>query len=307
MRHPLVAFGLSMPWSLAVAAILVDGRVDEGNFGSYRILEANGQQLAARLHPDGIAGHLDRVPDPLGNGRFVIRASIGRSDIPIYGGIRSEMSGFEDPFGVERWYGFSFLIPDAWNSPEPAVKVFQIHDRADVGENGVRHPTLQLMINPARKVQLYNAYDEDFITTPPDVPPLPNVDYTFRKLAEWNLVTGSWVDIVIHAKWAADSTGFLHIWKDGQLLHSETDHINTFNDQRGVWFKAGTYALGRSDDWSSLWSYTTGVVVGDAGETFGSISALIARPVPEPETALLLTGGLVALARLAGRRRLRPS
>lgn len=275
------------------ATILSDGRLSQGDFASYRALEANGQLLAGSASPSGIQGRIDRVQDPLGQRGRVGQMSIFRSDNFNYGGIRAELSGYDDPLGVERWYAWGFMVPSSWTFAESTVKIFQIHDRADADENGVRHPTLQVVVTATGKVQIWNAYDPDRVTTAPNISPVPNVDYTFRKLAEWNLQTDAWVDLIISARWAADNSGHLSIWKNGLAVFEESSHINTFNDQRGVWFKNGTYALARSNDWTRLTYYTTGVVVGDGSETLMSMSSLFVSTVPEPSHVAMFIGGLL--------------
>jgi hypothetical protein len=73
----------------------------------------------------------------------------------------------------------------------------------------------------------------------------------------------------LHVKWAGNNTGFLEFWKDGKLLFQEKNHINTFNDQQGVWFKSGLY------DWSpspeSISTYFSGVIIRDEKEMFRSM------------------------------------
>jgi hypothetical protein len=101
-------------------------------------------------------------------------------------------------------------------------------------------------------------------------------------------------------KWAADNTGFLEFWKDGTLLFQEKNHINTFNDERGVWFKTGLY------DWSShpesISVYSTGVMIGDGRETLQSMMSLSSlvpeqsmSAVPEPSVYLVMVAGLMVI------------
>ncbi|MGH8763688.1 MAG: PEP-CTERM sorting domain-containing protein, partial [Nitrosospira sp.] len=73
------------------------------------------------------------------------------------------------------------------------------------------------------------------------------------------------------------------------LLFRETNHINTFDDDRGVWFKNGVYNWSPSAE--SISSYTTGVIIGDRMETIQSMSV-----VPEPSGYLMMLAGLASLS-----------
>ncbi len=281
--------------SASHGAFVFDGRLDGGSFSSYRAMETNGLLVSGVSSPNGMSDRISKVVDPLHPGRDVAKLSIFHGDALNWGGLRSELSGYEEPLNIERWYSFGYMLGADWMQLEPVVKIFQIHDKADAGESGLRHPTLQITSFADGTIQIWNARDADLITTPPDVAPRPNFDYDFRKLAQWNAAPGTWNSIVINASWTHTDGGFLRIWHNDELVFSEVGSGNTFNDLRGPWFKAGTYALARADGWSSLTTYNTGVVIGDGFESFDSMRQAVAAPVPEPASilTLLLGGGLV--------------
>lgn len=296
----LVVFLGVMAGPVVHADILTNGLLSsDAGFASYRILEANGSRTAGSLSPDGIAGHIERVADPVNPLRYVAKSTITRDDALIAGGYRSEFSGNEDPLFTERWYGFGFMIPSEWSSTKNSINLFQVHDRADIDESGFRYAAFHMEINPIDQVKVYNAYDADRVTSAPDVHPTANVDYVHRKLAEFSIVRDQWTYFVLNVRWAGDDSGSMNIWKDGEILFSENDHINTYNDVRGPWFKAGTYASGLSTGWTTLSSFSTGVVVGDGGESLASISRLIeggvVSSVPEPVGGAMFVAGLLML------------
>lgn len=289
--------------SVVHADILTNGLLsNDSGFASYRTLEANGTRISGFLSPDGVAGRIERVPDPLNTSRYVAKSTIAHDDALIAGGYRSEFSGYDDPFHTERWYGFGFMIPSDWSSTRDNINLFQIHDRADVDESGFRNPTFYMEIDPANHIKVFNAYDADRVTSPPSVRPTANVDYVRRQLAEFTIVRDQWTYFALNVRWAGDDSGFMNIWKDGELLFSESDHINTYNDIRGPYFKAGTYASGLSTGWTALSSYSTGVVVGDGSESLVSIARLIEAGdsgpisnVPEPAGGAMFVAGLLML------------
>ncbi len=302
LRSLLLALGIAL-CPVANAEILTNGLFSAVNgFESYRVLEADGIRLSGASSPDGIAGHIERVIDPIYPSRYVAKSTITRDDGIIAGGLRSEFSGNEDPFHTERWYGFGFLIPSDWSSTKNSISLFQVHDRADTDESGFRYATFHMEINPVDVVKIWNAYDPDRVTSPPEVHPTANVDYVHRQLGEFQVSRDQWTYIVVNVQWAADNTGFMNIWKDGDLIFEESDHINTYNDIRGPWFKAGTYASALSTGWTELSSYSTGVVVGDSGESLNSIMHLLQAQtlpqvpaVPEVDSLFLFLSGLPLL------------
>lgn len=297
-KYAIVVLGLLSGLN-SRAEILLNGLMtSDAGFENYRVLEANGDRVSGIAASKGIAGHIERVPDPVNSSRYVIKSTITRDDQVIAGGVRSEISGNEDPFHVERWYGFGFMIPSQWSSTKNNINLFQVHDRADPDESGFRFATFHMEINPVNIVKIWNAYDADRVTSPPDVHPTADVDYTHRQLTEFSVTRDQWSYIVINVKWAADDGGFMSIWKDGELIFQEADHINTYNDIRGPWFKAGTYASATSTGWSVLSSYSTGILVGDSDESLDSITNLLQgynlMPIPSvPEfnpILMFLTG-----------------
>lgn len=160
----------------------------------------------------------------------------------------------------------------------------------------MRNPTLAVLVQDDR-LKLINVFDYDRTTSPSGTRAVAGVDYERRELTSWDLETEKWIYLVLHVKWARDDTGFLEFWKDGVLLFKERNHINTFNDERGVWFKSGVY------DWSpnpeSISTYSSGIMIGNGKETFQSMSMSM---IPEPSAYLMLLVGLGGIGLSAYRR-----
>ena len=272
----VLCFALTFPFSFAYADIVFDGRLSKGDFSGYRALEANGTHFGSALAPNGIPSRLEQVRDPAGSGQLVMRATHVHGDLSTYGGYRSELSTFHDPIGSERWYSWGYYLPEAFTTAKNDVVIAQIHNTADIRESNSRNPTLAVLVQDGR-IKLINAFDYDRITAPAGTRPIAGVDYERRELASWDLHAGRWTFLDLHVKWAANNTGFLEFWKDGKLLFQEKNHINTFNDQQGVWFKSGLY------DWSSspesISTYFSGVIIRDEKEMFRS---LLMSLVPGP-------------------------
>lgn len=273
------------------AEVVLEGRFDGGNFGSYWGLEANGISLNATSSPDGISSYLERVPDPLGSGNMVMRATRFYGDLPTNGGYRSEVSAPKDVVGSERWYSWGYLIPSSWKYIQNDVIFAQIQGSTDPGEDSLRPPPLALIITNDT-IKVYNSFDYDKITSIYGVIPIIDIDFERRMLASWELELDSWVFMDIHVKWASDDTGFLSIWKNGELIFEERDHINTFNDEGGVWFKNGTYVFPTEAIWPFISTYSTGVKIGDGEETLESMSLSI---VQEPDIYSMIVIGFLGI------------
>lgn len=287
-------FALAFFCSSAYADIIFDGRFGKNDFSGYRALEANGALFHGRSAPNGIRDRLEQVPDPAGSGKPVVRATYVMGDMPTYGGYRSELSTFRDPIGSERWYSWSYYLPDTVKND---VVIAQIHDTADLGESDMRAPTLALLVHDDR-LKLINVFDYDRITSPLGTRPIPGVDFERRELTSWDLETGKWINLDLHVKWAGEDTGFLEFWKDGVMLFKESNHINTFNDEQGLWFKSGVYDTSGTPE--SVSTYFTGVMIGDEKETFQSMSM---STIPEPSVYLMMMVGLTGISFFAYRRR----
>jgi hypothetical protein len=287
----------------AYADILFNGRLDEGNFTRYISMEANGvSHNWKNIPPLGIRGHLEKAIDPAGSGKLELRSTIAVGDARTNGGFRSEVSAPKDPIGSERWYSWGYYLPETFR---PATNhdmiIAQFQTTADANESTSRRPALSLWVQ-GDQLKLINAFDYDRITSPSGTPPIIDIDYGYRELASWSLETNKWTNLALHVKWAGDDTGFMEVWKDGTLLFRETNHINTFNDEHGVWFKTGVYGFTKTAELIS--AYSTGVKIGDGGETLQSITTSAVSAVPEPGVYLMMLAGLGCFGFTLGKKHL---
>ncbi|MEP6878157.1 MAG: hypothetical protein ABI865_04860, partial [Nitrosospira sp.] len=85
----VISFSLALSCGFAYADIVFDGRLSNNNFSGYRALEADGAIFAGALAPNGIHARLERVLDPAGSGKSVMRATHIYGDLPTSGGYRS--------------------------------------------------------------------------------------------------------------------------------------------------------------------------------------------------------------------------
>lgn len=295
----VVNFVLALSCGFAYADVVFDGRFNKSDFSGYRALEADGEFFNGFSMPNGIPARLDRILDPAGSGNLVMRATHVVGDMPTYGGYRSELSASRDPIGSERWYSWGYFLPDTFKTDKKGIVIAQIHDTPDVGESDSRAPTLAIFAQDERLV-LINAFDSDRVTSRSGVIPKAGVDYERRELTSWDIETGKWVYLDLHVKWAGDETGSLEFWKDGVQLFKESNHINTFDDERGVWFKSGVY----SPNPEPISAYFSGVKIGDEKETFQSMTM---STVPEPSVYLMMMAGLMGISFFSTRDRPRLS
>jgi hypothetical protein len=276
--------------SSACAGVVFDGQLSKGDFSRYWVVEADGRAPAGPSVPFGIQGRIQRHFDPAGSGQLVMMATRFLGDQRTNGGMRSEISAPKDPMGSERWYSWGYYLPAMWKDVSDSNIISQIHDTPDQGESGLRRPTLAVAVKDD-KVSLINVFDYDRITSSSNTPPVAHVDYEVRELTSWSLETERWVHLDLHVKWAGDDTGFLEFWKDGVLLFQERHHINTFNDEGGLWFKSGIYGQ-PSREWPYMSAYLTGVKIGDEKETFRTMSMSV---VPEAPVHLMMIAGLMSI------------
>lgn len=281
--------------SFANATVLFDGTFSNGSFPNYG-LEANGISGSGVAYPNGIPGHLSLVTDPSYPSRIVMAATRLLGDSKTSNGYRSEVHTSPDPLGTDRWYSWGFYLPDDWDPHDSTIVVAQMYSMPDALEASGRSPTLAISIRN-ESIDVLNSYDYDEVTGTPGILAKSGVDYTQRTLASWAVKRGQWTYLDMHAVWAADDSGSLEIWKDGISVFKEVNHINTFNDKNGVFFKAGLYAY-PSPDWTSLTSLFTGVRIGDGAESLQSMTM-----VPEPSEVAMMSVGLLFLTCLLRRKR----
>lgn len=270
----------------ASAAIVFDGTFATNDFSTYSRLQAAGQIVNAKEHPDGFAQRFELVESPTGSGR-VAKISIRPDDALTARARRSEMTTGSARMEVERWYSWSYYVPGPWQpSPAHTVIITQFHDNPDSFDYPGHTPTLAFLARPNSTVLISNTFDRNAVST--------STSYESRILANYPLVTDEWTNIVVRARWSASDTGLLDIYKDGELIFSEREHPNTFNDQAGPYFKHGLYVLGPAH-WDPMALYTKGLKIGDEKESLATMISV----VPEVSTLALLLVGLSLL--LVGR------
>lgn len=272
-------------------AILFNGRFDNAhrsqglggaNFGAYAKIDRDPVTVVSPVAA-GEAGSYEFVENFRGYSR------VAKITTPVDSTARCELRPYvEDPTGPgpvygTRWYWWSTLIPDDWTfTPARGVDtdtdlvgnqrviIGQIHETSDGGD-AVHFPPVQLYLQN-RHYTLCLTADANATTTAR----VPNL----KVLGRWPVRTNRWEEWVIHTKLAADTTGFLHFYRNRRLLYSLTGAVTTYNDTAGLFMKAGCYWFGDNYSPRTRVLYSRGIVIGDANSSYAEVSgkSLLDRP-----------------------------
>ena len=182
------------------------------------------------------------VADPLQPTNHVAGFFLTRHDKTVHKGKRTEMKLGCVRLGDAYSYRFAALVPAGYVMEESLENICQWHDMPDflLGESW-RNPPLKLTIRGGRWVLHYRWSDAKvnrYLWEKQGRSELREVDLG-------PVVTGKWMTWEFRIHWAADASGRLEVWHDGQLAYRQ-EGATSYRDWRGPYFKMGMY----KPDWS---------------------------------------------------------
>jgi len=144
--------------------------------------------------------------------------------------------------GGEYWIGFSIYIPDDLVIDVAGLGDILVQWQAtpDEGED-YRSPVLVISVD-ADEWLIVSRWDTRAQTPPGNT--WTGAEDIYR--APLGSSIGKWTDWVINIKWEYDSSGFVKVWRDGDLIVDRTGP-NCSNDQVGPYMEMGVY--------KSSWKY----------------------------------------------------
>jgi hypothetical protein len=214
LSRVVIVLGLSVVGGASSrAASPNDGLLAHADFESGDLSQLKRQQAA----DDSIT----LVTTPVRAGKFAARTLSRATDRKVSNGQRAEFSDRNTPIEMNKdyWYGLSTFVPEDFVAPQKQDAVlFQWHT-----QQGGPSPVLSIRVQGGDWLIVSSATAKR------------------RALGKRPLVKGRWTDWVIHAKWAADATGFWTIWKDGVEVVSETNVVTQYPEKLGPYAKFGQY------------------------------------------------------------------
>lgn len=184
-------------------ALRFDGRiVNSSDLYKYDpILACDGDRIAV-------------VPDPINNGRYVVRFVRKITDTPVLSGYRAEICALAykrmPPF--EEWYEWECLLLSSQHDDNfPYVFYFlQIHD--DWSSGGAPH--LPPIILGVYHDSLYVLAHSSAVQNPA----LPSDIEEIKAVSDVGIIYDKWARIVVRAKYSTDGNGELDIWYGGMRV-----------------------------------------------------------------------------------------
>lgn len=165
------------------------------------------------------------------------RCELMKADTPC---IRAELHrGCETD--KERWYGFSTYMANGWQSDVLGDIFFQLHEYPDfsLGETWRSPP-----------VGFYTQHDTIYLKGLYSVLAVnTNSNATQYQYNLGKVASNTWVDWVVHVKFAYDNTGILEVWKDGTKIVDRQNLPNSYNDAFNPYPKIGIYKWGWVPQW----------------------------------------------------------
>lgn len=233
-------------------------------FSDFDAAQANGSTVDPRGLVAPIPGRIEITAAPDGFPAFMSR--ITPSDALTYGGIRSEID-YAPEANAERWYVWDVYMESSFPSAD-LLTFMQVHDSPDAGESVVKYPTFEL--------QVYQGYVH--CTVPINCPDESSPAGRYPPQRRRRLVTDRWVTCCLHTNWATDSTGFLEVYYDNELLAKEWHRACGYADSVGGYWKLGLYDfnhLGLSGE-ARAWYRNAALYSG--GQSMQAVLGLTPRP-----------------------------
>ncbi|NBD12129.1 MULTISPECIES: polysaccharide lyase [Corallococcus] len=160
--------------------------------------------------------------------------------------------------GDTGFYGFTFRLQQDWQFQPQSYNIAQFI--ADFGDTGCDDYMPSTMVWLSGN-QLYTRVKQGTVCSQKTV--------TFPNLA--TVSAGEWHKVIIQAKWASDSTGYIKLWFDGVKVLEQYNLATTVADDRFFQFRVGLYANGWHDSGAMQGSQGTRSIWFDeiaAGTTF---------------------------------------
>ena len=188
-------------------------------------------------------------------------------------------------FGQTVWYAVSIYIPEDYIYDNDTEILMQWHGRPDneTHNEGYRNPNVALRID-------YNQWELSILGDYRLVTVRPDPGYSRQSQVDMgDVAVGAWTHWTFKIKWGYDSDGDLDMYKNGELIYSETNRTNSFNDLKGApYLKMGLYKWNWKDgrpetDVSYRKYYHDNLIIGNENATLQDMT----RPEPpKPEEPL---------------------
>ena len=193
-------------------------------------------------------------------------SKIAPEDPLTYGGLRSEID-YAPEANAERWYVWEVYFPNGY-SPLDTLTFMQIHDSPDGGESPVKYPNFEF--------QTYGGMVHCVV--PLDCPNETTSSGRYPQQRRLPIVTGRWVTCALHANWATDTSGFLEVYYDGQLLCREWSRACGYSDAVGPYWKLGLYEFNHVGLSAEATAWYRNARLYGSGHSAGSVLGVDPRP-----------------------------
>ena len=268
-----------MPVAL-YSASLTDGVISS----TMTSMSANGTVLQSPYSPSGIPNHIFLTTAP--DGSPCLQSSLVAGDASTSGGRRSEIGWPFDGALAERWYTVEIYLPSSFDS-SAQVCLFQIHDQWNDSADSLWGSGHEKWVN----LGCHAKNGKFLFLIPIDAPTDTWINYRIGGIAD--LLYDQWAQLVVHANWATDTTGFYEIWYGGRKVVSEWNKAAGYAEPIGPAVRFGVYASSNDPHMGvtrTAWYRNAAIYAGSAIANWQDIFVSSAQPKPREQFKLTATG-----------------
>jgi len=160
------------------------------------------------------------------HGRSSLRLEVRHRDPMTSRAIRAELAKDPEPMNVERRYSFKMYLQN-WQFDNAGESVFQWHPNNLTGT-----ATASLWTSGGRYIFQTNTGGKNY----------------YINLGK--VISDEWVSWEIHVRWSGDTTGFIKLWKNGELMIDRRNIVTS--PPEGCYFKLGINKFGWGTEKSTV-------------------------------------------------------